>query len=243
MSPPKRSQKTRTAAKKSESNLPKTLSSFWWKLSVSERNKHLHVIKVYLLSPVLFMPDEYPNKMLFGIAVGTGIVVSNESETDEGMEKVLALEAAMSILEENLSKFDESSWLLESMMRWFEDTVTDTKFEFKNRAWLTHLRKKTANLEAAKTIETLCDSVRYACKYIQQIHAGVYTLETYKDLSELMEPGIIEEKHRGNLFYKEERYEQAIEVYSRIIQYKLALVDAKRTIVLDPSYEKVCGLN
>jgi len=274
--------KKATSASK-ESLRSKHLVSMWWKLSINERKAHFRAITIDLLAPFLF--EEKIIKSSYCMTWGSGFDFydcgkdSMGNINNDGIMAMEIIEEAVDALKETISKFDGSKHLekmvvsMEMIRNYRSDLKVDPTLQItpsfrlvlgilKSQDWFTYFRLRMLEPEgmaSERRDAALLISSMHVYAYINSLNDGDKPLETLDSLSSLNDDKILEEKEKGNTFFKDQNYKQAIKIYSKLLRkrpfshliysnraecylktrhFRSALIDARRTITLDPTSEK-----
>jgi len=198
---------------------------------------------------------------------------------NDGIMAMEIIEEAVDALKETISKFDGSKHLekmvvsMEMIRNYRSDLKVDPTLQItpsfrlvlgilKSQDWFTYFRLRMLEPEgmaSERRDAALLISSMHVYAYINSLNDGDKPLETLDSLSSLNDDKILEEKEKGNTFFKDQNYKQAIKIYSKLLRkrpfshliysnraecylktrhFRSALIDARRTITLDPTSEK-----
>ncbi|XP_065643872.1 E3 ubiquitin-protein ligase TTC3 isoform X9 [Hydra vulgaris] len=237
----------------------------WWQIK-EDHEKHFHLMKIHHLSPFLFA-KVHQDDCWIEWAKSAGMLTQERiSKLDELSDQELfnteLIESAMLKLQEKLSSFSKKSTnytkFLEDIMNDISsccssDDLIKAMARVKDKKWFKSVRSLFKMSDAALFL-----SAWQLCFYIKSIYNGQKLMELYESDTAIDER-LSKIKQQGNSYFSQCEYSKAIDNYTSILdskkyvyvvygnraacylkmqKFRSAVSDGRRTITLNPMWDK-----
>lgn len=264
--------------KNSQEKISRLCAKSWWKLRKNDRTRHNEAMKIQLLSPFLYRKI-YQNDVWINWAKSSGLLTDSRlielnELTNEELMYIDLIELAVCYLQDKIQddfieKSSQNSNTLEDVIDNIDKYQKETQFttvitRLRNESWFQSVRSQLIKCPVIDIkIHNKCDAAILlvawqVSQYMKAMYQGEPLLMEYEE-NKSFDSESEKIKEIGNVYFKQNKLEQAIITYTNILynkpyvhivycnraicfirkqKYRAALADGRRCVTLDPTWFK-----